>query len=244
MVNQTIQLQQVNANSLRSRAKQHHLQNYLTEHNPHVMMIYETHLSESYNPQFNNYIMHRSDRVNNWADDNNQHFHVIFPTEPTFMTVGRTPSFLDYYIVSTNTLDLDQLDLNTLDFLSDHRAIRLNLILQDKIQLIERQTIWNWSKCNWNEFNVYVENELCNLNIPVNHNIDKDQIDDYVGKIEDIFDSALNRCCPKVKLNRSKLISLSERSNALIKQKTNLRRRLYSNRNSANYFVIERSIKK
>lgn len=338
-MSQTFQLQHVNANSLRSRAKQHNMQSHLSRHKPHVMLVSETHLSQQYQPTFDKYIMNRTDRVNNgggtavlinenipfemlqnpsdcdiectiakikintnksivciaayipdqtlkyehidqlmrsygpnniilgadlnakhlswrnqrnnpngnvlrrWADENSVHFQVLFPNEPTCLRAGREPSTLDCFIVSNNLLETDQTTIKTLDFESDHRAIELELIFEQQIQTIEPQTAWNWSRCNWNDFNIQIERELSNLAIPENRNIDKRQIDKYVDKIEHIFQSTLANNCPKIKLNRTKLIKLSDRSTALIKRKNLLRRKLFSNRNCVNYLVIEKPAK-
>lgn len=111
--------------------------------------------------------------LRNWADNNLERFHVLFPNEPTFLRHGRTPSILDCFIVSANIREMDQQRIQTKDFLSDHRAIGLEVILQDEIHTTEPESIWCWSRCNWNEFNIQVENELENLAIPENQNIDK-----------------------------------------------------------------------
>lgn len=234
MVRQIFQLQDVNANSLRSRAKQHHMQQHLTMYNPQVMLISETKLKQEDQRTFNNYNMSRNERntdggggtavlirenlsfeilqkpnncdiectitkiklneskkmvciaaylpkqtlsyehieqlmqrfgphniilgadlnakhtswnnrrnnpngvvLRRWADDNMGRFQVLFPNEPTFLRVGREPAILDGFSVSTNLLGNNQNTVNTLDFMSDHRAIELELIFNDEIQTIE-----------------------------------------------------------------------------------------------------------
>lgn len=334
------EIHHVNANSLKSRVKQHHMQSYLSKHRPHVKLISETKLNQNYQPNFVNYTFFRNDRcindgggtailvredlqaeilptpsdvkieatiikvkmndnehfvfiaayipsqtlksddldkllsiygtnnvilaadlnakhtswnnnrnnpngntLRNWADNNINSFQVLFPNEPTCLRANTIPSILDCFIVSTNVLGPNSTTIETRDFLSDHRAIRLELNLQDEIQTIEPQSVWDWSNCNWNGFNSQIERELEILAIPDNHNIGRHQIDDFVNSIELIFENALGTHCPRVKINRSKLIKLSNRSLALIKNKNRIRSKLYANRNSANYFVIERSTK-
>lgn len=179
----------------------------------------------------------------NWATDNMRRYYVDFPNEPTFLRDGRAPSILDCFISSANITGIDHDTIMTKDFLSDHRAIELDLIFEGEIEITEPQTIWNWSKCNWDGFNTQIDCELKNLAIPENRNIDKNQIDELVGKIESIFESTVSTHCPRIKIHHSKLINLSERSLALVKRKNKLRRRLFSNRNSANFFAIGKSIR-
>lgn len=107
----------------------------------------------------------------------------------------------------------------------------------------EPPMVWNWESCDWDRFNVIIDRELENLAIPDNKNLSKTEIDTFVSKIENIFSQTLIETCPKIKLNKSRLIKLSMRSLALIKNKNKIRRKLHSLRNNANYFQFEKTAK-
>lgn len=60
-----LSIHHVNANSIRSKTKQHCMEDYLKIHKPDIMMISETKLSDNVNPKFDNYNIYRNDRSSN-----------------------------------------------------------------------------------------------------------------------------------------------------------------------------------
>lgn len=331
-----LNIHHINANSIRSRTKQHCMADYLKSHKPDIVMISETKLNETFHPKFDDYNLYRNDRTTdggggtallirdhikvemlanpqnsriectaikiplandkhisliaaympnqsltdddltnllthfgnhnivlagdlnakhtswhnninngngtvlyNWAHDNLANFHVEFPDEPTCIRDNTTPSTIDGFIISCDIYNSCSEQIQTNDFFSDHRAIWLQLILETEIIAEEPSTVWCWERCNWDEFNTIVDRELNSLAIPINCNINKEQIDEFIDKLSIIFENALKETCPKVKVNRTRLMKLSQRSMALIKKKKNVRRKLFKHRNNANYFQFK-----
>lgn len=170
----------------------------------------------------------------NWAHDNITSCCVKYPDEPTCIRDNTNPSTIDGFIVSSDINQICNNQIQTHDFFSDHRAISMQVLLESETIIVEPQLVWNWDQCDWDKFNQIIDRELKNSAIPDNINIDKDQIDSFVSKIESIFENALKESCPKVKLNLSRLIKLSKRSLALIHRKKKIRRKLFRHRNDAN----------
>lgn len=61
----TLNIHHVNANSLRSKTKQHSMNDYIKNHEPHIMLIGETKLNDNFRLNFQNYVLHRTDRMVN-----------------------------------------------------------------------------------------------------------------------------------------------------------------------------------
>lgn len=176
---------------------------------------------------WNNIIVPNGTVLYNWSLDSIANACIKFPGDPTCIRENTTPSTIDGFIVSCDINQLCSDRINTYDFFSDHRAISIQVDLESEIVLAEPQMVWNWEYCDWNKFNQKIDNELNLLAFPDNVNISKYQIDDFVSKIEIIFENALKESCPKIKLNNSKLIRLSSRSLALIKRKKSIRKQLF-----------------
>lgn len=65
MSDKIINIEHVNANSLRSREKQHHVQNYLLREKPLALLVSETKLNEKFKLALDGYVLFRTDRIIN-----------------------------------------------------------------------------------------------------------------------------------------------------------------------------------
>lgn len=180
--------------------------------------------------------------LENWMDTNINRAKVMFPPEPTCIRQNTQPSIIDTFITS-NLIITDTPKVDVIDFLSDHKAIQIIIKNENDIENEEPVTFWNYQKCNWDELNNYIKNELMQLGTIDNRNLSADEIDKYINFFETTTNNALNIFCPKIKLNRANQIKLSPNSEALIKNKIALRRKLYRLRNSVNYLEHEKTIK-
>lgn len=68
--------------------------------------------------------------------------------------------------------------------------------------------------------------------MPISLNIENVQIDTAIAKLNEIFESAIEKFVPCIKINQNTLITLSEKSLKLLRTKKSTRRKLFRNKNS------------
>ena len=156
----------------------------------------------------------RGNILKNWINNNsipykiNMH-HSDLPSYP------RTESYLDLCITDNriilNNKEL-QVGLKTLPFASDHNAIYFNITIpNDNINLNDEEIIhiYNYKSTNWKKFAKTINknynfqtNNSQNL-VPNDRNLNNNEIDLYIKKLEKIIHNSITEIVPKFKKKTS-----------------------------------------
>lgn len=184
-------------------------------------------------------------KLANWYLDNFDQIGIkICPTaEPTCFR-SDNGSYLDFFFVSEKAnIKCESNDkLKTLNYCSDHAAVLLE-IETEKTKRAEKRKIFNLTAARWNEFNKYVDKKVEEMKIIKFKNASQHNIDDYIQRLNKIFEEATKKYVPTVEIDKTNLIKLSTQSNALIKQKKSLRRLLQRNKHHPNANALKTEIK-
>lgn len=141
--------------------------------------------------------------------------------EPTCIRAN-SESFIDLFMIDDGInvcFGPNNDKLTTLDFDSDHRAVVLNISLYSKISQNERGKIFNWNKGDYIGMSRLIDERLSELYLPIAANIENNQIDSAVEKINEIFTSSIQLCVPTIEIERNTLIKLSSQSRMLLTKK-------------------------
>jgi len=79
--------------------------------------------------------------------------------------------------------------------------------------------------------------------LPTSRNIENEQIDEAVRKINEIFQQAINRFVPEINIKHTNLITLSKRSLKLLATKKTIRRKLARNKNPPYADILKTELK-
>lgn len=184
-------------------------------------------------------------KLSDWFTANRDKYKmkIMAPAKPTCHSKNAS-SFIDFTILSEH-LPILNCDINgklpSNEIFSDHSVIFLNIAC-DKIKMIEPVRIKNFKKTNWPAFNKYIDENVNNTNIPMCRNMSRTEIDNVCVCIENIFMSAIEQFVPEIKIRPSR-VELSARSLKIIKEKKNLLRKKYRNRNNINCASISSQLK-
>lgn len=184
--------------------------------------------------------------INEWYNKNKPKYNIkiVSPAKPSCHSNG-TNSYIDFAIMSAN-LNILNCDTNgklpSEEIFSDHSVIFMQIAC-DKILVNKPTSVKNFKKTNWFNFNKYVDEKINNLNIPVYRNISCVEIDSICANVENIFINAIKKFVPEIKIPYGK-VELSTKSLKLIKEKKNLLRKKYRNRNNENIVQIKSQLKR
>lgn len=158
-------------------------------------------------------------------------------TIKTFIPCVRanSESILDLYFVDDSiktNLDANSNKLSTHDFDSDYRAVALTVIINNKITNAETKTHYNWNKVNFDRLSKFIDSKLAEYYLPISCNIENDQIDTVITHLNEIFNTAIKKYVPCIEINQNSLITLSNRSLKLLREKKSARRKWFRNKNN------------
>ena len=125
-----------------------------------------------------------------WLVDSIDRHKIIAPiTDSPTCVRKNSESFIDLFLVeeciNINYSSTTQ-KLTTIDFDSDHRAVVLEITLQDKVVCSEPKRVYDWNKANYKKIRKYIDSKLDEVYLPVSRNLENDQIDAAVTKINEI----------------------------------------------------------
>lgn len=177
------------------------------------------------------------EQLYNWYIDKFNHYSIkqLNTLYPTHIYNGGE-SFLDFFFISNNINPVFEPgfgnQLKTHDSESDHKAVELIVNINGKISTVEPVTIPNYSNTDWKAFNTELEKNISNLNIPIDRNINRTEIDTIINKLNTAIEKTISKIIPTTQLNPDTQIPLSTQILKLIKEKKRLRRQLHRNINN------------
>lgn len=150
---------------------------------------------------------------------------VLSPASPTCFR-AENGSFIDFFITN-NTEHLHLSKVTNIPSFSDHTAIHINIINvhTNTISLTHRK-IFNFARIK--PLNKFITEKFEDLNIPNNHNISNDEIDDITAKFESIFIEAVDGFVPTTTEDTFK-IRFSQNTKILLAHSKRLQRRIHRN---------------
>lgn len=149
-------------------------------------------------------------------------------------------SHIDFGFISTPlTNSTSKLKLPS-EIISDHAAIFLNILVEPQTK--ESHIMKNYKNAKWSQMKSFVTNELDKLNVPSTRNITKYEIDTITTKMSEIYNEAIDRYIPNIKIQTNP-ISLSNQTLKLLKEKKRLLRQKHRNKLSAIHTKINNDLK-
>lgn len=161
------------------------------------------------------------------AHKNNYNIDLYASENPTCMR-STDGSHIDFGFISSSieiTNSACKTKLSS-ELYSDHAAITLKINIQptEKEQIV----IKNYKQTNWQRFKAFIELKTNVLNIPVNRNLNKNEIDENIKKLNEIYSEAIEKFVPCIKIiNRENILSFH--SIKLLKKKKSLLRKKHRN---------------
>lgn len=156
------------------------------------------------------------------------------PADPTYYK-GAYSSTLDLFIVSDSVNIIRAGNTNTLkvlDYDSDHRAVQLQIQLQNRIQRREYRHVLNYQCVNWSHFRRQLDLNIRDLHIPQHKNMTEDDINTKLEELNAKIFSTMTSVIPSSTINPDTQLTLPQDILDLIRQKKCMRRRLNRNRQS------------
>lgn len=182
-------------------------------------------------------------KIHEWYETykNTHNISIYTAQNPTCMRSVKG-SYIDFGFISTelqiaNTTNRKKLES---ELFSDHTAIFINIQIQPEIQ--QHKYIKNYKQAKWTQMKRYVHNETTKINIPTERNINKQEIDEYIKKISEIYKNAIEKYIPNMKIPKDSP-KLSEQTLKLIKAKKKLLRKKHKNKASTIHHKIKKELK-
>lgn len=170
---------------------------------------------------------------------------LLKPNEPTCVRAN-SESYLDLFIIDDNIrvcFEPNESKLTTLDFDSDHRAVEMKIYMSEKMEINEKVLSFNWCKGDFAKMSEQIDRRLNELHLPIVSNIENNQIDEAVRKLNEIFITALHSCVPTLEFKKNTLIKLSQQSVKLLAEKKSVRRSYHRNKHSQHANAIKCKLK-
>lgn len=118
--------------------------------------------------------------------------------------------------------------LTTLPFESDHDAVVLPIILNERTLTAIPNTIKNFSRINWKSFNKKIEDGINAIPIPSDRNINNNEIDEFLSSISTLLQNTIQAEAPDVIIRARGQIPLPSHIIKIINYKNKLRRTLHN----------------
>lgn len=167
------------------------------------------------------------------------------PLEPSFRR-GSYSSVLDFFIISASLVVIrgkHPVNLDVLDYDSDHHAVQLEVKLNSQIQAQEMRTVLNFRQTNWSLFKQQIERRISEVHIPATHNMSPDDIDVKLEQINNVIKNTITDIIPTINIQRDNVTILPQDILDLIAQKKRMRRRWDRSRTFTNANQLRSEIK-
>ena len=154
------------------------------------------------------------------------HLSIIPTLEPT--RVSETcRSYIDLFITSPNLSSYggSMVQIKTLDFESDHKAVML-LLTTSEMERRAKETRFVFEKLNTSKLNEKLEALLPVFELPIDRNASVDEIDTCIDNMDDVLSLAMNYAIPKIEIGSRKLLHLPAHIRKFIRTRKQLRRAL------------------
>lgn len=151
----------------------------------------------------------------------------ITPTlEPTRVS-GTSRSYIDLFITSPSLSNYggSMVQIKTLDYESDHKAVMLQLATTE----MERRAIekrLDFERLNASKLNSKLEALLPVYELPIDRNASVDEIDTCIDNMDDVFSLAMDHSAPKIEIGGRGLLHLPPHIRKFIRMRKQLRRAL------------------
>lgn len=148
--------------------------------------------------------------------------NIYLPESPTFVTAQ---SYLDIAIIDDRIEIENSINkkIKTLDYDSDHKAITMNIIINNEQFNLstDKEYKFNYKATNWDKFTKKLNNEY-NNNIITNRNLTTAEIDESINKINESIIKTIHTSVPTYKANDSVHKYISKRITKLQKLKSKI----------------------
>lgn len=160
------------------------------------------------------------------------------PTRPN----GTGGSHIDFFLHSPGIIPEGGNQLATLDFESDHRAVRLIININD-VQRGIVQKFYDYDHMNIHRFRRRLHVELAHHMLPTNNNVTINNIDDCVAELESVFRNAIQEAVPKRSRKKGTLGELPSRILHFIKERKRLNRALKRSHDPDRILILKADIR-
>lgn len=123
---------------------------------------------------------------------------------------------------------------------TDHAAIVIEM--ECTPEQISTNIIKDYSKTNWTELKTYINEKIKSVKIPLNKNLNTNEIDAYATIMNNIYNTSIEKYVPELKIPDG-LIILSKKSQQLLKEKQKIMRKKDRNKYTYNYGLICNELK-
>lgn len=168
--------------------------------------------------------------INEWYETNKQTYNISIYTSRNPTCIRSTDgSFIDFGFISSD-LNMEnatnRTKLNS-ELFSDHAALFINLKVEP--ELIEPIYIQNFKQSKWPQMKKYIHNEISKINIPIERNLSKYEIEEYIETINEIYQNATKKYIPRIQIHTN-TVQLSKQTLKLLKEKKKLLRKKHRNK--------------
>lgn len=134
--------------------------------------------------------------LSRWYLDNRfLDFDLVAPLGPTRPSSG---SHIDFFVISSNLRARNNIQCLTLDLISDHFSVLLNLTLEQFLVFPELpRTYISYKNVNWTNFINSLNFNLNALNIPTSRNLLESEIDNFIVGLTNAISNCIEIHCKK-----------------------------------------------
>lgn len=164
-----------------------------------------------------------------WMIDNTIQRNLVIesPILPTFRR-GTHSSVIDFFIVcATLKISRDTYinHLDTVDYDSDHQAIKLTIELHCRLKKQSQRSVFNYAGADWSHFKNQLDANIAQVHIPSNRNLTPAEIDAKLLEINAAITCSMTESIPKKSLQTGNIKNLPTDILDLINNKKSMRRR-------------------
>jgi hypothetical protein len=135
-------------------------------------------------------------------------FVIHYPDSPTYYPNDsrRNPSTIDL-LLSNSRLGIS--DLNCIPTDSDHNAISFDILLNDKIEINDKQVMYNYKIANWEKYRRIITKELNPKDLSIDNIHSPSDINIKINEFTKIIQTAQSKCVAVHKNNNCYFVNLT-----------------------------------
>ena len=159
-----------------------------------------------------------------WYDQYSHQYklNILSPDSPTYTTAN---TVLDLCLIDVRITvnNLKNNKVKTADFDSDHKALIIDIFLNNKVDDESNQKIHRclFKKTKWGKFATHLHNNL-NMNLPDNRNLSTTEIDNAISHITSKIQQSIESVVPKYKPQSNTLLYVNSKIKKMRAQKSKL----------------------